>query len=649
MQRTHRPIRRMSLSDRFKRLPEQQAQRNEESTRQAREASQLLGRLRQTREEAERLAIEEITRTKQMQREEVDQHPEIVELRRKLRVAERDHESALRRQEAQRKTARGELEQLLRQETEAASRFVAAQDAEAKLAQEAERVRDETEDARRQIRGLEERLVEAKRAAETQFVREYEAARKTLEDAERELGVVAERQRDQDAAIQQRDRLVSEAAAIHAQQERRQGELADAFARRDQAAADQQRARSLAQESKTRHDAQMEELQRLRTRVVEPGRMLQDAERLVTELQGVQGQLRRDKDAIQAKYDAKQKRVELMRNEISQLEHELFADYDAMCALDGKMLRVDGDLQHAQERGHEARQLVDMAVEQQRSQQAAIETIERELVALGKTRAEAEREADQAASRINDFSARIAGLENAGGADSRRLEMLQERINTINARHPATLRGQMDALKDAIERQRHVLGDIQRHWAEWRQVHQTPLQEELDRIRVRLAELEQKPSVKPSAFPSITLGRELEALRERIRAAQERQHALDTLPDPDDPDKIRTRLAEKEIEVKGRLMSRSSPASPRFSRQLEMEAEAIMRAEAAAALERKQQAIERETTELSQLRLHRNPRFALDEDAKAKLWNLNEESVENGVIAQRVLELCQSKNIKIKE
>ena len=46
----------MSLSERFKRLPEEQLLRNEESARQAREASELLKRVRSTRQEAEKVA-----------------------------------------------------------------------------------------------------------------------------------------------------------------------------------------------------------------------------------------------------------------------------------------------------------------------------------------------------------------------------------------------------------------------------------------------------------------------------------------------------------------------------------------------------------------------------------------------------------------
>ena len=74
-----------------------------------------------------------------------------------------------------------------------------------------------------------------------------------------------------------------------------------------------------------------------------------------------------------------------------------------------------------------------------------------------------------------------------------------------------------------------------------------------------------------------------------------------------------------------------------------------MRAEVAATHENKQIAIEREANELSKLRLSLKPQVALDEEAKRRLWRLNEETGETGAIADQVLELCRSRNITLKE
>ena len=134
---------RMSLSERFKRLPEEQQLRSEESDRQARDASELLRRLRVTRQEAEKLAKEEIERTRRTQREELEIHPEIVELKKRLRIAEREKDLWERKKKDQERFYNVELESLKREEAAQLNRFNSAQEEELKSIREYENMQRE--------------------------------------------------------------------------------------------------------------------------------------------------------------------------------------------------------------------------------------------------------------------------------------------------------------------------------------------------------------------------------------------------------------------------------------------------------------------------------------------------------------------------
>ena len=113
------------LSERFNRLPEHQDTCSAESSKQAHGAQELLQRLRETRREAEALAVREIAHTKRMQREELQQNAALEGARRAVAQARaaQDEAQALQTALADAQGARhacalrvGEIEAQLAQE-----------------------------------------------------------------------------------------------------------------------------------------------------------------------------------------------------------------------------------------------------------------------------------------------------------------------------------------------------------------------------------------------------------------------------------------------------------------------------------------------------------------------------------------------------
>ena len=189
------------------------------------------------------------------------------------------------------------------------------------------------------------------------------------------------------------------------------------------------------------------------------------------------------------------------------------------------------------------------------------------------------------------------------------------------------------------------MNEIQTRWTEWKVNRLGPLQQEIESLRNWLSSHPKVEAVSAvSTSRSTAAWSELERVRNRIKEFNYRYPVANF----ENPDNLRSQLSVKEEEIKVRLASRNYPASQRFLSQLEREAEALMRAEVAATHESKQAAIEKEANELSKLRLALKPQVALDEEAKRRLWRLNEETGETGVIAEQVLELCQSRNITLK-
>lgn len=640
----------MSLSERFKRLPEEQDLRFEESKAQARDASQLLSRLRATRQEAERLAIDEVNRTKAMQREEIDQHPEIQDLKRRLRNAEREQESWMQRMDQQRQNSQNELKQLRNQEDQLQGRLQSTLERESNARAQYDREQQDRQADEQRFTSLQSQIENLKREQDVQFINQYNSAQKDLMEAEHELQKLKSTQPEPEFLRAEIKRLEAEMDAVKKAVEQARSDQFNWQERRNQAHVDLHRAESLLQECQDREKECKFQLDSLHDSIggVEAQRMLQEAQKVHSELQVMKNSFEGDFKAKQDKITSEEVQLDGIRVEIRRLmemeaQHVkvLQEAYSDIAELKSRCQRVDDDLKAAEERCREAERLNQESINKRSQFQQQIKSLEEEYDRLRRAHHEAGLEVGAARTIIGEIEDRMRALDSIVEAEERRLNTLNSKLVETSAKLASS--SQWDSLKARVDEKRSALFDIQRRWNDWKQQELEPLFQEYNSLRVKLAKA---PTPPPKVGESDTILRELDSIRTRINDLQ----SPPSIPvNFEAPESLKQALEVKEQEIRSRLMNRNSPTSPRFIHQLEREAEAIMRAEAAAALEKKQAAIEKEATALSSIRLQKSPQVALDEEAKARLWSLNQEGQETGAIAQSVLDLVQSKNIKIRD
>lgn len=640
----------MSLSERFKRLPEEQDLRFEESKAQARDASQLLNRLRATRQEAERLAIDEINRTKAMQREEVDQHPEIQDLKRRLRNAERDKDAWMQRMDQQRQSSQSELKRLSNQGEQLQNRLQSVLERESSINAQYEREKQDRLADEQRFNNLQNQIENLKREQDVQFINQYNSAQKDLIEAEHELQKLKSTQPEPEFLRAELSRLEAEMNAVKKAVDQARSDQFNWQERRHQAHADLHRAEALLQECQDRENQCKSHLDALHDSIggVEAQRMVQDAQKVRSELQGMKASFQGDLRAKQDEITSEEVQLDGIRAEIRRLmeieaQHVkvLQEAYSIMSELQGRCQRVEEDLKAAEERCRDAERLNQESINKRTQSGQEIKSLEEEYDRLRRAHHEAGLEVGAARTIIGEIEDRMSTLDSIVEAEERHLNTLNNKFAETSAKLAAS--SQWDSLKTSVEQKRSALFEIQRHWNDWKQSELEPLLQANNSLRSKLSKA---PMLPPKAGESDVILRELDSIRVRIN---ELQSPLSIPVNFEQPESLKQALQAKEKEISGRLMSRTSPASPRFTHQLEREAEAIMRAEAAAALEQKQAAIEKEATALSSIRLQKSPQVALDEEAKARLWTLNQEGQETGAIAQSVLDLVQSKNIKIRD
>lgn len=633
-----------SVSERFKRLPEEQILRNEESARQAREASELLKRLRSTRQEAEKLAKEEIERTRRIQREEVEMHPEIVDLKKRLRTAERDKDNWERKQRDIEKSHQLELDALKREEGNLTNRYNAALDEESKHRSEQEKLQRDGDEKERRFKDLEIQLENMKREEESQFINDMDVLKRQIYEMESKLP-----SGDFEGIKVQLDQVLNEIRNLQDAKDRSIEQRAKLAEKEKQAAEDLLKAQKLAKDAKRFEEEKKRELESL---LEFPGgaenaqNNLREAEKLVNDLESSHLNMTRERESRNRSIEEKATKIESIRNEIERLQKELidlersqYEDYNGIYDLENKINRLDIELKDAKERFNDAKQNANFYAQQRSRNAEKRAKLEQEIGALQQARLEAENEEKRGVDLCDEIGKRCNEVESASLLQTDRIEKLNSKALELRANLD-----NFDRIKNEISDVRSALNQVQSRWNEWRINRRAPLQDEFDNLRNWLNSHPKFETV--STGRSQAVWKDLERVRNRVNELQNR---FPNVPaNFEDPAQLQNALKAKEDEIKKRLASRSGPASPRFLNQLEREAEAIMRAEVAATHERKQEAIERDASELSKLRLSLHPQVSLDEEARKRLWRLNQETGETGPIAEQVLQLCQNQNITVK-
>lgn len=635
------------VSERFKRLPEEQSLRNEESARQAREASELLKRLRVTRQEAEKLAKEEIERTRRIQREEIEMHPEVTELKKRLRNAERDKEIWERKQRDLEKSYKLELDSLKRDEGNLINRYNAALEEEFKIRSEQEKVGRDREEKVRKFREFEGKLENMKREEEPQFINDMEVLKRKISELEGKLPFG-----DFDTNKAQLEQIENEIRNLQDAKDRSIEERAKLAEKEKQAAQDLIKAQNLVKDAKKFEEEKKQELGNLKESAGGPKsyenaqNVLFDAEKQVKELESSHLNLIKERDNKNRTLEEKSKRINTIRSEIERLQNELtslessqFEDYNAIYELENQINRYDIDLKDAKELVNVSRNNLEFLTRERSRISENLSKLENEISELQRARQEAENEEKRAIELCDEIGKRCNEVKSNSLMQTDRIEKLNRKALDLQAKLD-----DFDRVKAEINNTRSSLNQVQNRWNEWRATRRGPVQEEFDNLRSWLSSHPKIEAV--STNRSQAAWNDLERVRNRINELQGR---YPTIPlNYEDPEQLKIALNNKEAEIQSRLETRSGPASPRFLNQLEREAEAIMRAEVAATHERKQEAIERDANELSKLRLSVHPQVNLDEEARRRLWRLNQETGETGPIAEQVLQLCQTQNITVK-
>lgn len=639
----------MSLTERFKRLPEEQQLRNEESARQAREASELLKRLSKTRQEAERLAKEEIERTRKIQREEIEMHPEVVELRKQLKNAEREKEIFDRKQRDLDRSYQIELDGLKRDEANLLNRLNAVQEEEMKALQEQNNYINEREGKERSFKDLEYQLNNLRAEEEVQFINDIEVIKRQIRELEGK-----QPSSDYESTKNQLNQIENEIRSLQDTIEYSLNERTKFSERERKAADDLLNAQRLLKDAKNIEEAKKLELEFKRETYNVGGGFenvqgeFGEAEHHLKEIEKARDNLKRKYETLNNSIEEKASKVKRIREEIERLQNELIntemaqhEEYDKLYDVETQLNRHEIELKDAKEHLNNIKNTRDFYLDERSKIKEEIDKLEQEIRVTQNARKEAEIEEKRAADICGEIEKRCNELEST-------VRMKKESVENLNqkALELQGMLGDFDRLKSEIDGKREILKTVQMQWTDWKVKRLGPIQQEADNLKSWLST---HPKIEPSSFMSRSTSIKSEFERVQNRIKELRNHYPITTPNFENPENIKIRLNAKEEEIKNRLSSHDFPASQRYLKQLEREAEALMRAQIAATHEKKQEAIEKDANELSKLRLSLKPQVELDEEAKNRLWRLNQETGETGAIAEQVFELCRSRNITITE
>jgi hypothetical protein len=636
-----------SLSERFKRLPEEQILRTDESARQARETSELLKRLRVTRQEAEKLAKEEIERTRRIQREEVEMHPEVTELKKRLRNAERDKEIWERKQRDLEKSYKLELDSLKRDEGNLIARYNSALEEEFKSRSEQEKFEHDREEKDRRFRALEVKLDDMRREEEPQFINDMEVLKRQINELEGKLPFG-----DFESNKKQLELIENEIRNLQEDKDRSDQERLKLAEKEKQVAQDLLKAQSLVKDAKSFEEEKKRELENLKeiaggAEAYETAQIvLFDAEKQIKELESSHVNLIKERDNKNRTLEEKSKHINAIRSEIDRLQNELtsletsqFDDYNTIYELENQINRYDIDLKYANELVNASRSNLEFLTRERSRISESVAKLESDISELHRSHQESENEEKRAIQLCDEIGKRCNEVEKNSLLQTDRVKKLNRKALDLQEKL-----ADFDRIKADINNKTALLNQVQNRWNEWRVNRRGPIQDEFDGLRNWLSSHPKLEAV--STKKSQAASNDLERVRNRIIEVQNRYPT--TPHNFEDPNQLKDALNAKEAEIQSRLESRSGPASPRFLNQLEREAEAIMRAEIAATHERRQEAIDRDANELSKLRLSLHPQVILDEEARRRMWRLNQETGETGPIAEQILQLCQTQNITVK-
>lgn len=659
------------LLDRFRHLPAMQEEREQEYTQQAKYADALARRLEQTREEAEHIAIAEIERTRSIQRSELLNHPEWIALQAERDRMRMEASAWNQQQKADRDRIQRDLQSL-------------KQAFEDKMMQ-AQQARQTFDLKAQQERNLQLELSELNA--------KHDHMLSLLEQLEQEQ---SQRQSFLQPLLKDYNDVMKEHAEIKAQQETLQNQL-NRFEVGQPLANDRQSAfENLQILIRERHELEKRQTEAEYDCNKAKGLMNTAMATMEYERQ-VLGQLEAEAAEDKKKQDEADAELLKATQFINQIE-EMSAQENVQLA------QTNAQMQAINQRRSDIRRQIELLLEEQKKlddqftfEQLKTDDLTNNLLRLRRDKDTASRGYENAMHAKNYIAKTLTEKMNGIDAQRRKMNQLETKLREAEGEAvqadnlQKTIRSDRDRLDELIKRNSDQIGEIDKR-LDFMKGEYTRLQNELlildnnekdkrkrmEEIAARISEIQregdlpkesiakiradlrdlenhlnmlkirQQPQQEPSAWQMMEA--ELADLKDRLANAHVSFESIINAVNP---------FTDKFNELQARMRNLDQQLSSTWKQnpplvlreQLAREAEAIMRAEAAAALEKRQSQIKKEADALADIHLAKTPRFVIEPGAADIL--LKEHQIQqsgprgNRAIADAVLSMCDQHQIHV--
>lgn len=657
----------VGVSQRFQRIPSLQQQREVEYGRQAQEAQQLYERLRDTRYEAEKAAKEEIERTRRIQIEEFQRHPEMQQWRRSITDLEQQvkawSRTAERRSQELRESIAGLERKIFRKQEDL--RLVQAQASEraneyGKLRQQVAELEGELSGIRRQFE--EARLNESDLSSKVNpAMAEHDRLKKQLEEYKSRRAVIGS---EWEGLKSKEADLISQCEILKTEIGRLNEQLKNWDFRLMEINDEYERAKMLqseAQDFVSQHSNVLSKLRTDKDQYMQQMGQIKSQRDSINTLTGQLSSKFRDKEA---NVHAFEERANQLDQRWVQVDAELKKLQEESIRLQNEYHQVQGDLQKERE---ELDQIVphlrDAESQSVRVEQMYRETEQRLEQCISRMTSEeiAARQLDEKATEANDEVKKAFDLRNQA---TKGKELTSQQLSTRNQQFE-TIRSELASLQNKIgpkdlsvldrqlEEKQQECDHANRHYLniieELRQAKKDRerIEHQLggleSQIRQKKAQLEEEVFRGPSEHQE-KIRAELDALQAELEAAN---HHLEETSGTNPFVSQLQALQEQSYQIESKVYSAwtAQNAPKPLLDQLKREAEAVMRAEAALALERQQGQVFQDASTMTRYHISSRPRFDIDEQGKNVLLREHATGTDPKDIASTVLEMCQQHHI----
>ena len=655
-----------TLSERFDRLPQMQMERQCEYEDQFNSANTIAKRLAKTRIEAEKVAQLEIERTKRMMEDEVSRHPDFVQFTKDLNDAQLKASRWDYEHQGEKRKLESELSKLKSQEKDAANRLDVVTSREGELYSERARLEGEVEDAK--IR------VDSTKAVMNQFTSDEESCSRSvgpigsqIESIKTSIGSLGPKRSSIEKELQSaRSRLQELETSVSSHRNRYSSTLEQInqlqkkleYARSNLTAAqlNESQAKSLLESQQNDAEFFREQIsnysQRRKQHVEvenEFSRLLSDAEGLKARITSRRQEFSRGIEGLNNKRAALRREIERLMQEEADVIRQVEDFHNKMDMIPEEEARLSADISQIQVNLEAAKGTTAELDNSVKSYRETLADYERRLPGISKSLTEAREEVATAERLISQYIAQISVTERSSMDYQNAIPPLEAQIaSTTNAidvltNDLASVTNTLDQNDWQLQELNQDFSRFQATWGELRNQKSAAERNYNESMRV-YEELRRRYEAIPTITESPQLSDHLMQIRAQIADIEARFGGFPvTNPHIGEVDSLKRRAMEIRNQAWERVQANPSQ---QLRDQLAREAEAVMRAEATASLEKKQSEIVRGTEDLASLKLQSAPRLEVDNEASQVLLNELMEPRPRRHVFETVLNMCDQKHIR---